>query len=46
MFDWSKLPDEIKRIIFKYNRLSNKSKFELMEIKKMNLMSKILNHIL
>jgi hypothetical protein len=41
MFDWSALPSDLKRIIFKYNRLANKSKLELKSFSKLRLHNQI-----
>ena len=45
MFNWSLLPNEIKRMIFMYNRVSfqSKSKYELKQLKygKLKLMNEI-----
>tara|TARA_B110000208_G_scaffold21562_1_gene27163 strand:- start:137 stop:640 length:504 start_codon:yes stop_codon:yes gene_type:complete len=41
MFDWSALPNDLKIIIFKYNRLTSKNKIELKCFRKLKLNNEI-----
>lgn len=45
MFDWSSLPCEIKRIIFKYNRLTTSKHIELKNLSKIKLHNDLIRFV-